>query len=180
MAKKTATPSTETLEPRIYEIGYLLSPAVRDEDLAAHIESLKETLAKFGATFITDGAPEFIDLAYEMTRVIDNKNIRFNQAYFGWFKIEIEPKNIALVKEFMDANISIIRYLLILSTKENTFVAKKPLGKLLKGERKMKSSDETGEAKEEIASAAAPEAEVAPENVEADLDNEIKEMVKEA
>ena len=114
MAKKTATPSTETLEPRIYEIGYLLSPAVRDEDLAAHIESLKETLAKFGATFITDGAPEFIDLAYEMTRVIDNKNIRFNQAYFGWFKIEIEPKNIALVKEFMDANISIIRYLLIL------------------------------------------------------------------
>jgi ribosomal protein S6 len=170
MAKKTATPSTETLEPRIYEIGYLLSPAVRDEDLAAQIESLKETLAKFGASFIAEGAPEFIDLAYQMTRVIDNKNIRFNQAYFGWVKIEIDPKGIALVKEFLDSNILIIRYLLILATRENTIIGKKPLGKMLKGERKALTNDETGEVKEQAA----------PVDVEADLDNEIKEMVKEA
>ncbi|MDB4984184.1 MAG: Ribosomal protein [Patescibacteria group bacterium] len=180
MAKKTVTPSTETLEPRIYEIGYLLSPAVRDEDLETRVSELKETLAKFGATVISEGAPEFIDLAYEMTRVIDNKNVRFNQAYFGWVKIEIEPKGIALVKEFMDANIGIIRYLLILSTRENTVIGKKPLGKMIKGERKALTSDETGEAKEEAAPAAAPEAELAPEAVEAELDADIKEMVKEA
>lgn len=171
MAKKTATPSTETLEPRIYEIGYLLSPAVRDEDLETRVNEIKETLTKFGAAFIAEGAPEFIDLAYEMTRVIDNKNIRFNQANFGWLKIEVEPKSIALIKEFLDANTLVIRYLLILTTKENTVIGKKPLSKIIKGERKALSADETGEVKEEVLS---------PEVIEAELDNDIKEMIKEA
>jgi hypothetical protein len=35
MARKKAVTqaSTETLEPRVYELGFLLSPAVREEDL---------------------------------------------------------------------------------------------------------------------------------------------------
>ena len=171
MAKKTATPSIEHSEPRIYEIGYLLSPSVRDEDLENRVNEIKETLTKFGATIILEGAPEFIDLAYEMTRVIDNKNIRFNQANFGWLKIEVSPSSIASIKEFLDANTLVIRYLLILTTKENTTIGKKPLSKIIKGERKALSSDETGEVKEEI---------LAPEVVEAELDNDIKEMIKEA
>ena len=80
MAKKAqTTTSTEALEPRIYEIGYLLSPAVRDEDLATRISGLQETLTKLGATIISEGNPEFIDLAYEMSKVIEHKRVRFNQ-----------------------------------------------------------------------------------------------------
>lgn len=172
MAKKAQkTSSIETLEPRIYEIGYLLSPAVRDEDLAGAISSLKDSLSKLGASVFMEGNPEFIDLAYEMIRVVENKKIRFNQAHFGWMKIEIDPAMIQGIKEFLDGNTSIIRYLLISTTRENTVAGKKPLGKMIKGSRRESSNDET---KSDV-----KEPELAPEAVEAELDNEIKEMVKE-
>ena len=168
MAKKTVTPSIETLEPRIYEIGYLLSPAVRDEDLETRVNEIKETLTKLGATFIADGAPEFIDLAYEMSRVIDNKRVRFNQGYFGWVKFQIEPKALVEVKEVLDRDITIIRYLLISTVAENTVISKKPLGKLRQGARK-----------DELANQGDIENDIPVEKIDEELDNEIKELVKE-
>lgn len=172
MAKKTTkTSSQETLEPRVYEVGYLLSPAIRDEDLAAKTDELKETLTKLGATVISEGNPEFIDLAYEMVRVIDNKNVRFNQGYFGWIKFEIDPAAIALVKEALEKNIFIIRFLLIKTIRENTMVGKKSLGKILKGKREDVSLDEES---------VIEETEIVPvEKLEEVLDEEIKELVKE-
>lgn len=174
MAKKaTKTTSAETLEPkvdRVYEIGFLLSPAVRDEDLAARTSELKESLTSLGATFISEGAPEFIDLAYEMSKVIDNKRVRFNQGYFGWVKIELNPSQMAAAKELLDKNLLVIRYLLIIAPRENTILGKKPLGKILKGERAMTPEGEVE-----------AEAEILPvEKIDEALDNEIKELVKEA
>jgi len=140
MAKKaTTTFVPETLEPRIYEIGFLLSPAVRDEDLEARTTEFKESLTNLGATIFAEGAPEFIDLAYEMAKIIENKRVRFNQGYFGWVKIEMDPAQMTVLKETLDKNTLLIRYLLISTTKENTVIGKKPLGKILKGERAVTS-----------------------------------------
>ena len=174
MAKKTAkVSSTEMLEPRIYEIGYLLSPAIRDEDLSTRETELKESLTKLGATVISEGAPEFIDLAYEMSKVIDNKRVRFTQGYFGWFKIEIDPSKMAEAKEILDKNTLLIRYLLVGTVRENTVIGKKSLGKILKGSRK--GSDESVETSEELVDEVIPE-----EKLDEVLDEEIKELVKEA
>lgn len=172
MAKKaTPTASAETLEsmktPKVYEIGYLMSPAVRDEDLAARTDELKESLTKLGATVISEGAPEFIDIAYEMSRIIDNKRVRFNQGYFGWIKIEANPAAVAEIKESLDKNIFLIRHLFIITPRENTVIGKKPLGKILKGER-------TTELDAEL------EPEIPAEKLDEVLDEEIKELVKEA
>lgn len=176
MAKKTTKISeVEMLEPRIYEIGYLLSPAIRDEDLEARATDLKESLIKLGATVISEGNPEFIDLAYEMSRVIENKRVRFNQGYFGWFKIEIDPAKMAEAKEALDKNTLLIRYLLIGATKENTVIGKKSLGKILKGSRKESSSDDAETVSEGV------EEEIIPaEKLDEALDEEIKELVKES
>jgi hypothetical protein len=76
MARKKAVTqaSTETLEPRVYELGFLLSPAVREEDLdARRVDEIKQLLQMLAGSIITDGRPEFIDIAYEMSKVIDNK-----------------------------------------------------------------------------------------------------------
>lgn len=172
MAKKTTKISeVEMLEPRIYEIGYLLSPAIRDEDLEARTTDLKESLSKLGATVISEGNPEFIDIAYEMSRIIENKRVRFNQGYFGWFKIEINPATMAEVKEVLDKNTLLIRYLLISATKENTVIGKKSLGKILKGSRKDESVTDGESVDEEI---------IPDEKLDEVLDEEIKELVKEA
>ena len=177
MAKKAQpTLSTETLEPRIYEIGYLLSPAVRDEDLQARASDLQETLTKLGATIISEGNPEFIDLAYEMSKVIENKRVRFNQGYFGWVKFEIDPAQVNTLKELFDKNTLLIRYLFISAVRENTIIGKKSLGKILKGERQ-----DDGEVPEMAPAAVAEmEAEIPAEKIDEELDNEIKELVKEA
>lgn len=172
MARKAKTTSAETLEPKdnkIYEIGFLMSPAVRDEDLAARFDELKETLTKTGASFISEGAPEFIDLAYEMSKVIDNKRVRFNQGYFGWVKIEVDPAAITAIKELLDKNTLIIRYLLIIAPRENTILGKKPLGKILKAK-----------AERSLAGEGEVEADIPVEKLDEALDEEIKELVKEA
>lgn len=171
MAKKAPITSAETLESmkdnKVYEIGFLMSPAVRDEDLATRFDEFKASLTNLGAMFISEGTPEFIDLAYEMSKVIDNKRVRFNQGYFGWVKIEINPSQMVTLKELLDKNILLIRYLLIIAPRENTILGKKPLGKILKGERVITQEGEV-------------EAELPVEKIDAALDEEIKELVKEA
>lgn len=183
MAKKAPTPSTETLEPRIYEIGFLLSPSVRDEDLSARVGELKDSLTKLGANIFAEGNAEFIDLAYEMSRVIDNKRVRFTQGYFGWFKFEMDPSKLLEAKELWDKNTLIIRYLLISAVRENTIISKKSLGKILKGDRGLSGKGDEGEVPDvEIPAIVETEieAEIPAEKLDEVLDNEIKELVKEA
>jgi len=177
MAKKAQTiSSAETLEPRIYEAGYLMSPAVREEDLASRASELRESLTKLGANIIAEGDPEFIDLAYEMMRVIDNKNVRFEQGYFGWIKFELDPAQIGVLKELLDKNTLIIRFLLIKTVRDNTVIAKKSLGKILKGKRE----DGINEEGAPIIPEESSDGEVPVEKLDEVLDQEIKELVKEA
>lgn len=135
----------ETLDPRIYEIGYLLSPAVRDENLSAALDTIKDAVTAASGTILSEGEPEFIDLAYEMTRVIENKNIRFTQGYFGWVKFSIEAIKLPEIKEKLEADINIIRFLLLKTVEENTVVAKNPLSKILK-----KRKEEVVEIEEDV------------------------------
>jgi ribosomal protein S6 len=76
--------------------------------------------------------PEFIDLAYQMIKVIDNKNVRFDQGYFGWIKFNLEPKELKTVTELLEKNVLIIRMLMVKTVSENTIISKKPLSKILK------------------------------------------------
>ncbi len=144
MARKKATTEVaiEALDPRIYEIGYLLSPAVHGNDLNNAVNELQTLITDNGGTIIASGDPEFIDIAYEMIRVIENKNIRFNQAYFGWIKFSIEPKQIAIIKELFEARISIIRFMIIKTVEENTVIAKSPLSKILQKRKELTNSDD--------------------------------------
>lgn len=134
MARKKAVThaSTETLEPRVYELGFLLSPAVREEDLDSRAEEIKKVITDAAGTIVTDARPEFIDIAYEMSRVIDNKRVRFNQGYFGWIKFTTTPDQIKSIQEAIDKTILVIRCLLTTTVMENTVISKKPLSKILK------------------------------------------------
>jgi ribosomal protein S6 len=134
MARKKAviTTSSETLEPRVYELGFLLSPAVREEDLDARVDEIKESITGAAGEIITLGRPEFIDLMYEMTKVIDNKNVQFRQGYFGWIKFTLVPDQLAAVTALLEKNPLIIRMLMVKTVAENTVISKKPLSKILK------------------------------------------------
>ncbi len=134
MARKKAVTqaSTETLEPRVYELGFLLSPAVREEDLDSKVDEIKSVITNAAGTILSEGRPEFIDIAYQMDRTIDNKKVKFDQGYFGWIKFSTTPDTIKSIQELMDKNLLIIRSLLTLTVAENTIISKKPLSKILK------------------------------------------------
>jgi len=143
MARKKAviTPSSETLEPRVYELGFLLSPAVREEDIDTRVDELRSIVTSAGGSVISENRPEFIDLAYQMVKVIDNKNIRFNQGYFGWIKFSLTPTDLKTVTELFEKNPHIIRMIVVKTVSENTILGKRPLSKILKATEREELGD---------------------------------------
>jgi ribosomal protein S6 len=154
---------------KVYEIGYLLLSSIPREKVADVAASLKNVLSKKKALVIAEEGPELIPLAYTMIKKIGTSNHRFDQAYFGWVKFEVLSGEIEEIKKTFDLNQDVLRYLLTITVKENTYLGKKALAI----------------APEAVAGEGVP-AEVAPEVVGdkpatiEEMDKSIDEMVKEA
>jgi len=109
----------------IYEIGYNLIPIISEEEVAKEVGKIKEKINSLGGAVISDEYPNQIKLAYEMTKEIDNKNVRFNSAYFGWIKFELEPEAVAEVKKMVDSDLNVLRFIIIKTVRENTIYTPK-------------------------------------------------------
>lgn len=133
----------------IYEVGYLMVPTIAEENLGAEVTEFKDTLIEKGVSFISDEYPKMLELAYEMTRSIDNKKKRFSYGYFGWVKFECTAEQTKAIKEMLDKNEKLIRYLLIKTVRESTMSSKRPYGKQDSSKRKV-SSSKTEEVVEKI------------------------------
>lgn len=110
---------------RVYEIGFLLAPSIAEEKLPEEVLALKTSIEEFGGIFISEDFPRLRPLSYEMDKKIDNKLQKYNQAYFGWVKFEIEPSKMLAVKNSFQSNLNVIRFLLIETVKENTLYSHK-------------------------------------------------------
>ena len=109
----------------VYELGYLLVPSIPEENSITEMTALKDSAASFGAVFISEEAPKFIDLAYQMERDIANKKHKFTNGYFGWIKFELAPDKVVLLNEALARNDNLIRFIIISTVKENTIAPKK-------------------------------------------------------
>lgn len=112
----------ETQEPRIYEVGYLVIPSVGEEELPQAVTTIKDVILGKGAQVISEEYPKLMPLAYTMIKVLDNKHTRFSTAYFGWVKFEVMPHHIPEIQKLLDGNNQLLRYLCILTVRENTMV----------------------------------------------------------
>lgn len=110
---------------KVYEIGFVLLSSIPQEKVAGEFSALKDIVAKAGASMIAEEAPEMRPLAYTMVKKIHGANVRFNEGYFGWVKFELSASAIEGVKKSLDATENILRYLLITTIKENTYLGKK-------------------------------------------------------
>ncbi len=133
MKKKTdkVDVSEEETESKmgVYEVGYLMVPSIAEENLAEEVTKLKDIIKDSGATFISDENPKMIELAYEMSRSIENKKQYFSYGYFGWIKFETTTVDILKIKKILDGNEKLIRFLLINTVRESTLSLKRPYGK---------------------------------------------------
>ena len=110
---------------KVYELGYLLVPSIKEEDLPVNYGNLKELVTSFGGEVITDEMPRMINLAYAMQKVTSNVRNKFNTAYFGWIKFTMDSDKILKLKDHLDLDPNFIRFLILKTVKENTIAAKR-------------------------------------------------------
>lgn len=109
----------------IYEIGYNLIPTISEEEVAKQVGKMKEKITSLNGEIISDEYPNQIKLAYEMIKEINNKNVRFNSAYFGWIKFEMDPSDVAEIKKMADGDVNVLRHIIIKTVRENTIYTPK-------------------------------------------------------
>ncbi len=124
---------------QVYELGFHIVPLVAEENLAAEMATIKSTLEKYGAVFITEDFPKMKALSYPMRKKIDATNHNFKSAYFGWVKFETKPAELPAIKSELDLNKNILRFLLIKTVRENTLMAGRTVG--LRGQRTPRTDD---------------------------------------
>src|SRR3989338_5817560 len=81
---------------KVYELGYLLVPSIKEEDVPVSYGNLKELILSLGGELVSDQLPKIITLAYSMQRVTANIRSRFSTAYFGWTKFVIEQGRVII------------------------------------------------------------------------------------
>jgi ribosomal protein S6 len=132
MAKKNVEEVvSEEKEARlsVYEVGYIMVPTIAEESLGEEVTLFKDMFTENGAVFISDEYPKLIELAYEMTRSINNKKQKFSYGYFGWVKFECSTAQAKIIKDILDKNEKLVRYLMIKTVRENTMSVKRAYGK---------------------------------------------------
>lgn len=121
--------------PRIYEAGYLLTPSIPEEAVGGEVVKLRELIAKFGGSVVTEEDPKLRDLAYRMEKVIAHKKESFGSAYFGWIKFEMDADDVVAFQKALESNPSVVRSLVISTVREHTIASKRPMSRGPEGRR---------------------------------------------
>ena len=113
------------INSRIYEVGYLLLPTIPEEGVPALYGNLKDLVVSLGGEIISDEMPKMITLAYTMSKVTQNVRSKFNSAFFGWVKFEINPEKVLELKKKLDLDSNFLRFLILKTVRENTIAARR-------------------------------------------------------
>ena len=110
---------------RVYEVGYLLVPTLLEEDIPVIYGNLKELISSFGGQVISDEMPKMMPLAYPMSKVHQNAKNKYDVAYFGWTKFEMEVEKILEMKKKLQVDSNFLRFLIIKTTRANTIAGRR-------------------------------------------------------
>lgn len=112
----------------VYELGFLLVPAITEEKLAETFGMIKNVILENDATAVSEEFPKLLTLAYTMEKTINNKIERFKEGYFGWIKFEMPGEHTAKLEAKLRLRDDVIRHLLTKTVKENTIASKRGFG----------------------------------------------------
>lgn len=148
-------------ETKIYEISFHIVPSISPEDLVSEFEKIKKIVSdKEEREIIAESFPSLRNLAYKLSKTVKTVKSIYTQANFGWIKFVAHPHNIDPIKNELDKQDQIIRYLIISTVRENTLHTN-----LVEKDEDGKAEDDQIESREEVD--------------EEELDKTIDEMVAE-
>lgn len=111
---------TEAALPRVYEIGYNISPVTKEEDVDKVIAEIRSMIEKAGGSFIAEGAPSLTKLAYMIPAKEGGKNVEYDRAYFGWIKFEAPATAAAALETGLKNHAAVIRAICFRTVREET------------------------------------------------------------
>jgi ribosomal protein S6 len=104
-------------ESRVYEAAFHVISSVDEAQAAAVAGEIRSLIEAKGGKVIGGEAPLLMPLAYPMQKDIDRKRHTFTSAYFGWIFFEANGDIAHEVKKAIETNISILRSLVVKTTK---------------------------------------------------------------
>lgn len=120
-----------TVDSRIYEVSFIFDNKIELDSALKKADALKQSIATLGGSFISEEVPYMRELAYEMIRVQNNINVRFNEGYLGWIKFEIDGAKIKEIEKSLKLDEQVVRFLVVKTSKDNTvFTRKAPIIKI--------------------------------------------------
>jgi len=124
--ENTETSEMNDSDSRIYEVGFHVVPTVPEEEVISVANAVKDIIESAEGAIIMDQNPSLINLEYTMDYVVANKKNKYDSAYFGWVKFQMEPVVISTIKDGLEKNENILRFLIIKTVREDT-LARKPV-----------------------------------------------------
>ncbi len=109
----------------MYEISFIFDNKLDENAALEKGNALKQSIATLGGSFISEEAPYMRELAYEMIRVQNNVNVRFNEGYFGWIKFEMNPEKVKEFEKALRLDEQFIRFIVVSTIRENTVYTKR-------------------------------------------------------
>lgn len=97
----------------VYELGYHLVPSLGEDDLALRVTELQKAITAEGGSVISEGQPQSYTLAYTMRKMREGRWDRYDTTFFGWIRFEAPAEAILVLKDALDHNLNLVRYLLI-------------------------------------------------------------------
>ena len=114
-----------TVDSRVYEISFIFDNKLDEGAALEKANVIKQSIATLGGSFISEEAPYMRELAYEMVRVVNNVNVRFNEGYFGWIKFEMDADKVKEFEKALKLDEELVRYLVVKTVRENTVFTKR-------------------------------------------------------
>lgn len=114
-----------TVDNRVYEVSFIFDNKLDEGAALEKSNAIKQSIATLGGSFISEEAPYMRELAYEMTRVVNNVNVRFNEGYFGWIKFELDGSKVKELEKGLKLDEEVVRYLVVKTVRENTVYTKR-------------------------------------------------------
>lgn len=105
---------TDVKDAKTYEIGYLLTPFLQAEKVEEAVEAMyKALIDDLGGLIIVKTAPKMRPLSYPVSKFISNKKSTVGEAYFGAVKFQISPEKIRTIKEVLEKDNNVVRFLIV-------------------------------------------------------------------
>lgn len=118
MAKTMETPEEGML--RVYEVGYHIAPDVKEEELEKFIGTIRSVIEQAGGSFIAEGAPALMRLAYPMETRMGEKRTEHDRGYFGWIKFESPVEVARTLEQSLRAIPQFMRTIVFETVREDT------------------------------------------------------------